>query len=143
MATCCQYWLPKKYICGQFRDVIYKHMFVVTMFVDAISFASAHVVKIKYQTIAIPAKKKYFMSVGWIWIHNYPLIPKISRPCITYLTILNNLFLVTQFVFDVCYFELKSAGKQIQWIGRLQPGNINLSIITTPQMMSITIKLNG
>jgi len=39
-------------------------MFVVTMFVDAISFASAHVVKIKYQTIAIPAKKKYFMSVG-------------------------------------------------------------------------------
>jgi len=59
------------------------------------------------------------------------------------LTILNNLFLVTQFVFDVCYFELKSAGKQIQWIGRLQPGNINLSIITTPQMMSITIKLNG
>jgi len=53
------------------------------------------------------------------------------------------LFLVTQFVFDVCYFELKSAGKQIQWIGRLQPGNINLSIITTPQMMSITIKLNG
>jgi len=46
-------------------------MVAVTMFVDAISFASAHVVKKKNQTNFIPAKK-YSITVdecGYIIIH--------------------------------------------------------------------------
>jgi len=52
-----------------------------------------------------------------------------------YLNKPNNWFPVTQFVFDVCYFELKSAGKQIHYIGLLQPAKRNLSSIIAPQMM--------
>jgi len=50
---------------------------------------------------------------------------------------------MTQLVFHVCYFELKSVGKQIHCIRLLQPGKRNLSSIIAPQMMSITKKLNG
>jgi len=50
----------KNNICGQFRDVIYKYMVVVTMFVDAISFASGHVVKNKIPNQLHSCKKIFY-----------------------------------------------------------------------------------
>ena len=80
-----------------------------------------------------------------MWIHNYPFKPKrrTRSACKIYFYIPNNWIPVTQFVFHVCYFQLKSAGKQIHCIGLLQPDKINYTSIHTPHMMSITKKLKG
>jgi len=39
---------------------------------------------------------------------------------------------VTELVFHVCYFQLKSARKQIHCIAVLQPGKINFTSINAP-----------
>jgi len=62
MATCSKYSVQNNKFVDN-SEMSFTNTFHVTMFVDAISFSSAHIVKIKDQTIVIPAKN-YLMSVG-------------------------------------------------------------------------------